>query len=67
MLESQFSHDSKICQVNNCLNLGDLNKAEVVINSLLNANVFPVWDMSYRFRCSASKGKAKAADGGVFF
>lgn len=67
MLESQFSHDSKICQVNNCLNLGDVNEAEVVINSLPNANVFPVWAMSYRFRCSASKGKAKAADGVIFF
>lgn len=50
MLESQFSHDGKTRQVKNCLNLDDLYEAEVVINTLLNANVFPVWDMSYRFR-----------------
>lgn len=66
MLESQFSHDSKTCQVKSCLNLDDLNEEEVVINTLLNANVFPVWDMSYRFRCCALKWKAKAADGVIF-
>lgn len=67
MLESQFSHDSKTCQVKKCLNLDDLNEAEVVKNTLLNANMFPVLDMSYRFGCSASKGKAKATDGGFLF
>lgn len=66
MLESQFSHDSKTCQAKNCLNLDNLSEAEVVINTLLNASMFPVWDMNYRFECSASKGKAKAADGVIF-
>lgn len=66
MLESQFSHDSKTCQVKNCLNLDDLNEEEVVINTLLNANVFPVWDMSYRFGCCALKWEAKAAHGAIF-
>lgn len=50
MLESQFSLDSKTCQVKNCLNLDALNEEELVINTLLNANVFPVWDMSCRFK-----------------
>lgn len=56
---------SRTCQVKNCLKLDDLNEAEVVINILTNANVFPVWDMSCRSGCSASKAKAKAADGGL--
>lgn len=42
MLESQFSHDSKTCQVKKCLKVDDLNEAAVVINTLLNANVLPV-------------------------
>lgn len=41
MLESQFRHYSKT-NVKNCLNLDNLNEPEMVINTLLSVNVFPI-------------------------
>lgn len=52
MLESQYSHNSKT-DVKNCLTLDNLNEPDMVINTLLNGNVFPVQEMRYRFGCSA--------------
>lgn len=66
VLESQFRHYSKT-NVKNCINLDNLNEPEMVINTLLSVNVFPIqiWDRD--LGVLLKKGKEKVADGVISF